>query len=230
MSRSINSAVFSGNLVRNPEARYTNSGTAIVSFSVAINEREKVNGEWTDRPSFVDVTVFGKSGEACAQHLHQGSQVFVKGKLRQDRWQDQNGNNRSALKVVADDVVFAGSSPQQGGQPQQQYQQAPVQQAPIQQAPPPQQYQPQPMRQGPPPVPIQQQLGQVAVPQAQGPPVQAAPVQQAPPSQAPPPPQAPVQRPAPASLDDTPENQQWCICQNGNKHADCPIATHAIPF
>ena len=101
---SINSTIISGNLTRDVETRTTASGACIAEFSVAVNERVQKNGEWTDRVSFIDVETFGNRAETVAKYLHKGSRVIVAGRLRQERWQDRNGNNRSTIRVIADDV------------------------------------------------------------------------------------------------------------------------------
>ena len=102
---SVNVAVISGNLVRNAECKRTQSGTAIVTFSVAVNERRKNNqtGEWDNYPNYIDVTWFGSFAEKCAGSLVKGSKVTVKGHLRQERW-EKDGQTRSKLGIVADEV------------------------------------------------------------------------------------------------------------------------------
>lgn len=95
-----------GNVTRDAELRYTNSGLSIGSFSVAVNERQKgQNGEWEDgEPSYYDVTCFRLLGESVAETIAKGDRVVVTGKLRQSRW-EQDGQKRSKVEVVADDVA-----------------------------------------------------------------------------------------------------------------------------
>lgn len=101
----INKAIISGNLTRDPELRQTQSGTSVLSMAVAVSERVKRGDQWEDRPSYVDVTVWGARAEALAKFLRKGLRVAVSGRLRQDRWQDkQTGENRSRLGIVADEV------------------------------------------------------------------------------------------------------------------------------
>lgn len=97
----INSVTLIGNLTRDPE-----TFAAGCNLGLAVNERAKVDGEWTDRPSFFDIVVFGKQGEACAEYLSKGSPVAVQGRLTQDRWQTDSGEKRSKVKVVAFAVQF----------------------------------------------------------------------------------------------------------------------------
>lgn len=125
----INKASISGNLTRDPELRTTQSGTPVLSMGVAVNERVKRGDQWEDRPSFVDVTVWGARAEALAKFLRKGLRVAVSGRLRQDRWQDrQTGENRSRLGIVADEVDVM--TPRDRGQERQ----VPAQQQAAQQA------------------------------------------------------------------------------------------------
>lgn len=127
----INKAAISGNLTRDPELRQTKGGTSVLSMAVAVNERRKNGDQWEDYPSYVDVTVWGARAEALAKFLHKGLRVAVSGRLEQDRWQDANGNNRSRLGIVADEVDVM--TPRGRGQEQQ----APVRRQPAQAEPAP---------------------------------------------------------------------------------------------
>lgn len=114
----INKAAISGNLTRDPELRQTQSGTSVLSMAVAVNERVKRGDQWEDRPSYVDVTVWGARAEALSKFLRKGLRVAVSGRLRQDRWQDkQTGENRSRLGIVADEVDVM--TPRDGAQGRQ---------------------------------------------------------------------------------------------------------------
>lgn len=101
--KSINMVALSGNLTRDPE-----SFSAGCNLGLAVNMREKQGEDWADRPSYFDVTVFGKQADACMEHLVKGRAVIVEGNLRQDRWQTDSGDNRSKVKVIARNVVFVG--------------------------------------------------------------------------------------------------------------------------
>lgn len=115
MAGSINSVVLVGNLTRDPELRATPSGTSVCSLRVAVNDRVKdpTTGDWGDKPNYFDVDVFGGQGERCAQYLARGRQVAISGRLRWREWQTQDGQKRSAVSVVADNVQFIG--PREGG-------------------------------------------------------------------------------------------------------------------
>lgn len=104
---SINKVLISGNLTRDPEIRRTAGGTAVMSFGVAVNERAKdANGEWVDRPNFVDCTMFGTRAEAVGRYLSKGSKVSIEGRLRFSQWQAQDGSKRSKLEVIVDEIEF----------------------------------------------------------------------------------------------------------------------------
>ncbi|MFA7567414.1 MAG: single-stranded DNA-binding protein [Alkalispirochaeta sp.] len=104
----INHVVLVGRLVRDAQLKYTNSGLAICEFSIAINNRRKQGDEWVDEPNFFDITLFGRQGEAIQRYLTQGKQVGVDGQLRQDRWQTPEGQNRSKVGIVANNVMLLG--------------------------------------------------------------------------------------------------------------------------
>lgn len=102
----INAVTITGNLTRDPELRpLGSSGYNVCELSIALNERVKQGEEWVDRVSYVDVSVFGGQGQACADHLAKGRPVAITGRLRQDRW-EKDGNKRSKLYVVANAVQF----------------------------------------------------------------------------------------------------------------------------
>ena len=105
---SINQVTLVGNLTRDPELRQAGD-TSVTDLGVAVNDRVKRDGEWQDEASFIDVTVWGKQAENCAKYLGKGSPVGVAGRLKQDRWQNDAGENRSKVKVVAYTVQFLSS-------------------------------------------------------------------------------------------------------------------------
>ena len=107
----INRVVLTGNLTRDPELRHTNGGTAVCSLRIATNTRRKdqSTGEWVDKPNYFDVTVWGAQGENCAQYLSKGRPVAIDGRLEWREWEDQQGNKRQSVEIVADSVQFLGS-------------------------------------------------------------------------------------------------------------------------
>jgi single-strand DNA-binding protein len=107
----LNRVVITGNLTRDPELRSTQGGTSVCSLRVAVNTRRKdqSTGEWVDKPNYFDVTVWGMQGENCAQYLSKGRPIAVDGRLEWREWQDQNGNKRQSVDIIADSVQFLGS-------------------------------------------------------------------------------------------------------------------------
>ncbi|MGI6230961.1 MAG: single-stranded DNA-binding protein [Tractidigestivibacter sp.] len=108
---SINRVNISGNLTRDPELRATAGGTQVLAFGVAVNDRRRnqQTGAWEDYPNFVDCVIFGTRAEALARYLRKGSKVAIEGKLRYSSWETKDGQRRSKLEVVVDDVDFLSS-------------------------------------------------------------------------------------------------------------------------
>lgn len=123
MTVNVNRVVLSGNLTRDPEMRYTQGGMAIMGIGVAVNDRRKnpQTGEWEDRPNFVDCVIFGKRAEAIEHYLHKGTSVVIDGKLRYESW-EREGQKRSKLEVVVDEIQFSGKGRGQS-EPEPQYEQ-----------------------------------------------------------------------------------------------------------
>ena len=103
----LNLVMLMGNLTRNPDLRKTQTGLAVADLGLAVNERYKTQaGEEVKKTCFVDVTVWGKQAETCAQYLRKGSPVLVEGKLQYDQWETPEGGRRSKLRVIAERVRF----------------------------------------------------------------------------------------------------------------------------
>lgn len=113
----INSVTLTGNLTRDAELRMTQSGTAVLGFGIAVNDRRKnpQTGEWEDYPNFVDCTMFGARAEAVANYIAKGSKVAVEGKLRYSSW-ERDGQKRSKLEVVVDEIVLMSRQGDRGRQ------------------------------------------------------------------------------------------------------------------
>lgn len=94
-----------GNLTDDPELRFTSNGVPVASMSVAVNARIRKGDEWVDGPaSFYRVTVWRGMAENVAEALQKGNRVLVIGTLKENRWEDNEGNNRSRIEIVADEV------------------------------------------------------------------------------------------------------------------------------
>lgn len=111
----INLVVLSGNLTRDPELRHTPSGVAVASLRLAVNERRKVNDQWTDRANYFDVTVWSKLGEFACERLSKGSAVTVHGRLQWREWEAQDGTKRQAVEVIAESLVWGAARGDSGG-------------------------------------------------------------------------------------------------------------------
>ena len=105
---SFNKVMLMGNLTRDPELRYTSNGSAVTSFGLAVNRKFKQGDEWKEDVCFVDITVWGKQGENCAEYLSKGRPAFVEGRLQYSTW-ESDGQKKSKLEVVANTVQFLGS-------------------------------------------------------------------------------------------------------------------------
>jgi single-strand DNA-binding protein len=113
----INRVIITGNLTADPELRSLPSGTSVCRLRIAVNTRRKdgATGEWVDKPNYFDVTVWGAQGENCARYLSKGRGAAIDGRLEWREWQDQQGNKRQSVEIVADSVQFLGGGGE-GGQ------------------------------------------------------------------------------------------------------------------
>ncbi len=112
---SFNKVMLMGNLTRDPELRYTSNGSAVTSFGLAVNRKFKQGDEWKDDVCFVDITVWGKQGENCAEYLSKGRPAFIEGFLKFSTW-ESDGQKRNQLEVVANTVQFLGSRGDSSGE------------------------------------------------------------------------------------------------------------------
>lgn len=110
----INHVVLVGRLTRDAELKYTAGGQAVCKFSLALNRRRKSGDQWVDEANFFDIVLWGRQGETLNQYLLKGKQVGVEGELRQDRW-EQDGQNRSKVEIVANNIQLLGGGPNSGG-------------------------------------------------------------------------------------------------------------------
>ena len=101
---STNSITLIGNLTRDPELRFTTGGRGVASFGLAVNRRYQQNGEWQEQTSFFNVVCWGDLGENTATSLTKGARAIVTGRLEQRSWETAEGEKRSVVEVVADEV------------------------------------------------------------------------------------------------------------------------------
>ncbi len=111
---SINRVNITGNLTRDPELRATSGGTQVLHLGVAVNDRRRnpQTGNWEDYPNFIDCVMFGTRAEAIARYLSKGTKVAIEGRLRYSSW-ERDGQKRSKIEVVVDEIEFMSS--RQGG-------------------------------------------------------------------------------------------------------------------
>jgi len=114
---SLNSVNVMGNLTRDPEIKYTNSGRSVCNMSIANNRVYTKNGEKVTEVSYFDIEVWGVVAENCAKYLSKGSGIIVEGRLRQDRW-EKDGKTQSRVRIAANSIHFLpkrgdNASPQQ---------------------------------------------------------------------------------------------------------------------
>lgn len=115
MARSFNQVILMGNLTRDPELRTIPSGQSVCSFSLALNRSYKgQDGNWQEATDYIDVVAWGPLGERVAQYLSKGRPCLVNGRLQSRSW-EQDGQKRSKVEVVAQDVTFLGGRGEGGG-------------------------------------------------------------------------------------------------------------------
>jgi len=101
-----NRVILIGNLTRDPEVRYTPQGTSVCNFGIAVNRKFKQGDEAKEEVTFINIVVFGKQADTCGQYLNKGSSVLVEGRLKENRWETEEGQKRSRHEVVAQSVRF----------------------------------------------------------------------------------------------------------------------------
>lgn len=99
-----NTITLVGNLTRDPELRYTTGGRAVASFGIAVNRRYQVNGEWQEQVSFFNVVAWSDLGENASASLTKGNRIIVTGRLEQRSYDTREGEKRSIVEVVADEL------------------------------------------------------------------------------------------------------------------------------
>lgn len=107
---SLNKVMLIGNLGKEPEVRYTTSGQAVASFSLATSEKFKnKNGETEERTEWHRVTLWGRLAEISGEYLAKGKTVYIEGRLQTRKWTDKDGNDRYTTEIVADRMLMLGS-------------------------------------------------------------------------------------------------------------------------
>ncbi len=111
MAQGVNKVILIGNLGKDPETRYTASGSAVTNITLATSEawRDKQTGEQQERTEWHRVVFFGKLGEIAGEYLRKGSKVYVEGSLRTRKWQGQDGQDRYTTEIVANEMQMLDS-------------------------------------------------------------------------------------------------------------------------
>ena len=113
---SVNKVILVGNLGKDPELRYTSSGTAVASFSLATSERFKDrSGEQQEKTEWHNIVVWRNLAEICGKYLHKGKQVYIEGRIQTRSYDDRDGNKKYITEIVADQMQMLGSKGDSGG-------------------------------------------------------------------------------------------------------------------
>jgi single-strand DNA-binding protein len=109
MAKSVNKVILIGNLGKDPEVKYTPSGTAVANFSLATNERYKdKEGQWQDRTEWHNIVAWQRLAEIAGEYLKKGRSVYIEGSLRTRSWDDKDGQKHYKTEVWANDLVLLG--------------------------------------------------------------------------------------------------------------------------
>ena len=134
---SVNKVILVGNVGRDPELRYTQSGQPVASFSIATNERFKDrDGNWKDRTEWHRIVAWARLAEICGEYLRKGSPVYVEGRIQTRDWEDKEGNKRQTTEIVALSMQMLGRRGDGAGAPMGEESQARGGDDPLSQAPP----------------------------------------------------------------------------------------------
>ncbi|WP_457568607.1 single-stranded DNA-binding protein [Desulfurobacterium sp.] len=101
----LNKVFLAGRLTRDPELQHTNAGTPFTRFTIAVNRNYRDrNGNWQEETSFIDIVVWGDAADRAVSRFNKGTEILVEGRLRQSTWENEAGEKRSKIEVVADRV------------------------------------------------------------------------------------------------------------------------------
>lgn len=113
----INSVHLGGNLTRDPELKYLPSGTAVANFTIAVNRQwtDKSTNQKKEEVSFIDCVAFARAAEVISEYMKKGRALYVEGRMKQDRWESEDGQKRSKVRVVVDTFQFLDGKRDGGG-------------------------------------------------------------------------------------------------------------------
>jgi len=119
MSRGLNKVMVIGHLGKDPEMRYTPSGRPVTTFSIAVSRSwNTADGERRSETEWFNIVAWGNLAEICKQYLHKGQQVYIEGRLQTRRWEDNDGQKRTRVEVVANEMMMLGDRREHSGQAQ----------------------------------------------------------------------------------------------------------------
>ncbi len=118
MAKSVNKVILVGNLGKDPEVKYTPSGTPVAKFSLATNERYKdKGGEWQDRTEWHNIVAWQRLAEIVGEYVKKGSKIYIEGRLQTSSWEDkQSGEKKYKTEIVASDLVLLSGRGEGGGE------------------------------------------------------------------------------------------------------------------
>jgi single-strand DNA-binding protein len=110
MARGVNKVILVGNLGRDPEVRYTPSGSAVANVTIATSDqwKDKQTGEQQERTEWHRVVFFNRLAEVVAEYVKKGQQIYVEGRIQTRKWQDQSGQDRYTTEIVANEMQMLG--------------------------------------------------------------------------------------------------------------------------
>lgn len=113
----MNKVILTGNLARDPEVRYTQSGKAVATFSMAVNRtwKKSTDAQAQQLTDFINIVAWEKSAEFCGKYLSKGSRILVEGRIQSRSYEAQDGTKRYVTEVVSENIEFAGAKRQDGG-------------------------------------------------------------------------------------------------------------------
>ena len=116
MARGVNKVILIGNLGKDPEMRYTQSGTAVANFSLATTDSwTGKDGNKEERTEWHNIVAWARLAEICSQYLTKGRQVYIEGRIQTRKWEDKDGNTRYTTEIVAQNMQMLGSRGEGGG-------------------------------------------------------------------------------------------------------------------
>jgi single-strand DNA-binding protein len=113
----VNKVILIGNLGKDPEVRYTQNGTPVVSFTIATSERWKgQDGQMQEHTEWHNIVVWDKLAEICREYLHKGMKVYIEGRIQTRKWQDKDGHDRRTTEIIAREMkMFPKKDGSEGG-------------------------------------------------------------------------------------------------------------------